>query len=200
MKKKTRFLLHILFIALTLAAVMGIGSFGDNVYAAVNDKADGVYFAEDYAVSGGALTVKYDAAGAPVEYKWFINDEQTDCTADNLVIKDSHYEKMIRAEVWSGGKKLGDAEMFCSKLPVMYLDTEGGQPVVTKDDYIDAEIHLQGNDLYNTGNTTLYTGATEIKGRGNSTWKLFDKKPYKLKLDKKTSLFASILENVHYTL
>ena len=32
-----------------------------------------------------------------------------------------------------------------------------------------------------------YTGKTEVKGRGNSTWG-YPKKPYRLKLDKKSEI------------
>ena len=38
-------------------------------------------------------------------------------------------------------------------------------------------------------NTALYDGDIKIRGRGNSTW-FAPKKPYRIKLDKKTDLFG----------
>ncbi len=81
----------------------------------------------------------------------------------------------------------GDA--YESKLPVLYIDTEGGQEITSKEDYINGSLKIQGNEQYNDGNTTLYDGAIQIRGRGNTTWG-YDKKPYKIKLDTKTDLFG----------
>ena len=58
----------------------------------------------------------------------------------------------------------------------LVITTEGGAEVVSKDDYIDATITLDG-----------ITHVTEIKGRGNSTWG-WAKKPYKLKLEEAAAL------------
>ena len=82
--------------------------------------------------------------------------------------------------------------MYFSKLPVVYVDTEGQVPVTSNESAIDAHIRLQGNTEFNNSQY-WYDGATEIKGRGNSTWsesKDGGKKPYKLKLDKKANLFG----------
>lgn len=191
---------HMLFAAVAVAVLLVLFGISGQTYAAVDDTADGVYFEESYAVEGKTLTVKYDGSESNLSYKWFIDGESISDEEDGVLdITKDYYQKTIKAEVWSGEAKLGEASLFCSKLPVLYIDTEGGAEIVTKDYYIDAQMHLQGNDIYNTGNTTLYTGATEIKGRGNSTWKLFPKKPYKLKLDKKTSLF-DMGKNKHWIL
>lgn len=58
----------------------------------------------------------------------------------------------------------------------LVITTEGGAEVVSKDDYIDATVTLDG-----------VTRVTEIKGRGNSTWG-WAKKPYKLKLEEDAAL------------
>ena len=58
----------------------------------------------------------------------------------------------------------------------LVVTTEGGAEVVSKDDYIDATVTLDG-----------VTHVTEIKGRGNSTWG-WAKKPYKLKLEEDAAL------------
>lgn len=58
----------------------------------------------------------------------------------------------------------------------LVITTEGGAEVVSKDDYLDATISLDGVE---------HVG--EIKGRGNSTWG-WAKKPYKLKLGEDAAL------------
>ena len=55
-----------------------------------------------------------------------------------------------------------------------------------------------GNNVFGGFDKTLYDGAITIKGRGNSTW-YKPKKPYKIKLDKKTDLFG-FGKNKHWVL
>jgi hypothetical protein len=71
-------------------------------------------------------------------------------------------------------------------LPVIKIDVEGGAPIVSKEDYLNADIRILDPDReeYNLMATT------EIRGRGNSTWIKPPKKPYRLKLSKKESLFG----------
>ncbi len=199
MKNRKRLLFHMVFIAAVIVTALGFGSAADVSYAAVNDSADGVYFEQPYAEAGSSLTVKYDGTETELTYKWFVDGEETAPAADgSFAVTEDHYQKTISAEVWSGESRLGEASMFCSKLPVLYIDIENGAEVVVKDDYLDAQMHLQGNDKYESSKK-LYTGTTEIKGRGNSTWEYFPKKPYKLKLGKKADLFG-LGKNKHWVL
>lgn len=69
-------------------------------------------------------------------------------------------------------------------IPHIYITTENNAPIVSKDDYVQANINIEGNEGFDD-----YTGTTKIKGRGNSTWGL-PKKPYRLKLDSKASIFG----------
>ena len=71
-------------------------------------------------------------------------------------------------------------------LPVMTIYTESGADIVSKDDYINCEITLLDTE---TGNS-IGGKTAEIKGRGNSTWDKFDKKPYKFKFEDKQNLFG----------
>lgn len=71
-----------------------------------------------------------------------------------------------------------------STLPHIYIETEGKQPIVSKDDYLKATVRIDGKKEYSS-----YDGTTQIKGRGNSTWG-YNKKPYRLKLDKKAALLG----------
>ena len=60
------------------------------------------------------------------------------------------------------------------------IDTQGAAPILSKDDYVDATLRVG-----NSGEAIQ----TRIRGRGNSTW-IMPKKPYRLKLDKKTALLG----------
>jgi len=70
-------------------------------------------------------------------------------------------------------------------IPVMIINTENGAPVTSKDDWMNATIRIQGMGSFED----LPQMATEIRGRGNTTW-LWPKKPYALKLDSKTPLLG----------
>jgi hypothetical protein len=72
-----------------------------------------------------------------------------------------------------------------TNLPTLYINTENAQPVVSKVDYLNATVTILSSDA--TEEVTNL--AAEIKGRGNSTWGM-NKKPYRLKLNKKANLFG----------
>ena len=85
-------------------------------------------------------------------------------------------------------------------LPVMYIETEGHRPVVSKDEYLDAYYRLdpmgaEGVEPLGTEEEPL---AMEIRGRGHSSWK-GPKKPYKIKLGKKTQIMG-MPANKHWAL
>lgn len=69
-------------------------------------------------------------------------------------------------------------------VPHIFIYTDGEQEVMDKEVYLNAAIKIEGNNKFKD----LETVKTRIKGRGNSTWSK-PKKPYRLKLDKKASLF-----------
>lgn len=72
-------------------------------------------------------------------------------------------------------------------LPVVRVDTAGEAPIVSKDDYVAGTFTVAPGP--GGAPTDAYTGATEIKGRGNSTWTQ-PKKPYRVKLGKAAALLG----------
>lgn len=76
-------------------------------------------------------------------------------------------------------------ESIKAELPHIYITIEDEQEVTSKDIYLNANLSIEGI----TSETDLNIVSTRIKGRGNSTWTL-PKKPYRLKLDKSTSLLG----------
>ena len=106
-------------------------------------------------------------------YKWYVDDVKLAENSDTHVPDSSELQKTIRVEVYSGidtaDQKLGEAEMFFSRIPVVYIDTENGVGITSKEDYVNADMKIQGNETYGE-EQGLYDGAIEIRGRGNATW------------------------------
>ena len=147
-----------------------------------------VAFAGNYAKAGQAMTLEVsNAASEAITYSWTVDGRSVGTGASYTPTEDD-LMKWIRVTVTCSGET-ATAEMFFSTLPVLYINTEGGQAITSKENYIDATLTIQGNETYNSKTTKLYDGATEIRGRGNSTWSQ-PKKPYRLKLDKKTDLLG----------
>jgi spore coat protein CotH len=58
------------------------------------------------------------------------------------------------------------------------IDVAGGAEVASKETYVACSVTLNGNGSFDD-----YAGTGSIRGRGNSTWLWYDKKPYRIKLD-----------------
>ena len=72
------------------------------------------------------------------------------------------------------------------QLPVLRITTDNGAPVVSRDDYIDGQMSL----VSNVPGVAAVNGGLEIRGRGNSTWDIHPKKPYRLRLTDSQSLLG----------
>lgn len=70
-------------------------------------------------------------------------------------------------------------------LPRLVISTENGIGVTSKENYVNAKLQIFENYSVKSGVYDLH-----IRGRGNTTWKDYPKKPYLIKFDKKTSLFG----------
>ena len=159
-----------------------------------------ISFLQSYAKADEKLNVTVNTnTDKNFSVKWYV-DGVYKTNGYSYTPKNNDLQKMITVQaVTENNELLCEKSMFFSKLPVIYINTENNEPVVSKNDYLDADMYVQGNDKYNVQNSTLYNGKTEIKGRGNSTWIHFPKKPYRLKLDKKTDLFG-LGKNKHWNL
>lgn len=76
------------------------------------------------------------------------------------------------------------AEFLLSAIPELTITTTDPSiaEIPSKDYYLEGTLAVNGRGGYED-----YTGKTEIKGRGNSTWG-YPKKPYRLKLNKKAEI------------
>ena len=86
-------------------------------------------------------------------------------------------------------------------LPVLVIETENRQPIESKETYIRGNYYLdpkgvEGVEAIGSKDAPL---PLQIRGRGNYTWSAFNKKPYRLKLDKKAALLG-MNSNKHFAL
>lgn len=86
-------------------------------------------------------------------------------------------------------------------LPVLYINTENGAVIDQKVTYIPGEYWLDAKGIagYNDIGSADEMLPLEIRGRGNTTFFGFDKKPYKIKLGKKQSMLG-MGKNKHWGL
>jgi hypothetical protein len=141
-----------------------------------------------------------DGEDGAVSFAWHRGDysgayeaSPVSATAE-YVPAESDYAHYLKAVVLVDGRPLAEKAIWFSRLPVAYVETADGKPIVAKEDLKAAHLRIQGNAEWKQ----QYDGAMEIKGRGNTSWN-FPKKPYKLKLDKKTDLFG-FGKNKHWVL
>ncbi len=73
-------------------------------------------------------------------------------------------------------------------LPVMYIDTDGGRKVDSRENYVRAHMKFV-EDVRTRGPGDVMEANLRIRGRGNSTWGQ-PKKPYRLQFDDKISFFG----------
>jgi len=71
------------------------------------------------------------------------------------------------------------------------IDTENGAPIVSKNkkDYVNCTLTIDSEK-----EEWDYAGTGRIRGRGNSTWLWYPKKPYRIKLNKKSEILGLATE------
>jgi len=100
----------------------------------------------------------------------------------------------------SGLKPPTSSATISGTLPVMYIETDNRAPVASKTEYLDARYWLDpmGDEASEALGSEEEPLPLQIRGRGHSSWK-GDKKPYKLKFGKKTSVLG-MPKNKHFAL
>ncbi len=102
----------------------------------------------------------------------------------------SQSEQTLCIEDGNGGKRNYKivTERITYNLPVFYIDIDGGKEVSSREEYLRAKIRV---DTSNAAGDFPALDSTEvnIRGRGHFSWN-FDKTPYKLKFDQKTSVMG----------
>ncbi|MBR6490478.1 MAG: CotH kinase family protein [Muribaculaceae bacterium] len=95
---------------------------------------------------------------------------------------------------WASGtwKNPNPGNGYSGTLPVMFINTDGGVPITSKEEYVYAEYYIDNMGIEGIDNVGSKDAPElmQIRGRGNYTWTAFDKKPYRLKLDSKMPLLG----------
>lgn len=100
------------------------------------------------------------------------------------------------------GQEPASSEISISgTLPVLYIETKNHEPIVSKETYLNAVYHLdpmgvEGVEALGSETDPL---PMQIRGRGHSSWKGV-KKPYKIKLGKKTAIMGMSKTNTGHCL
>ena len=96
---------------------------------------------------------------------------------------------------------VAQAASYSGTLPVLYIQTENNAPIISKDDYLNATYYLDAMGLtaYQSIGSASQPLVMEIKGRGNYTWRDFNKKPYRIKLADKQPLMG-LTKSKHFAL
>ena len=153
------------------------------------------HFNTDYASIGKELKVVIDKLpGNDFTYQWSAGGVDKDNSTDTYVPVEADIESFITVVVTDNNSKMKwELTTYLSELPVIYINTDDGNPVTSNYVAKDAYIRVQGNSEFSAA-ATFYEGKTTIKGRGNSTWNeavsMGVKKPYKLKLATKANLLG----------
>lgn len=115
--------------------------------------------------------------------KVLVNDveQKSGITKNNFSSPVTYQFVMLNGETYQYTVK---AEFLLSAIPELTITTADPSisEIPSKDYYLEATLTVSGKGVYED-----YTGKTEVKGRGNSTWG-YDKKPYRLKLNKKAEI------------
>ena len=139
-----------------------------------------VYFEHHLAEPGRPLKVETCGymLGEKFTYRWKTDSKELETTEDCYIPDEGDLEQFITVTVSSDFHEDQTARVYCSRLPVLYLNTENGEAIDSREISKAAEVILQG-----AGETAAYyyEGAAEVRGRGNTSWEEA-KKPYKLKL------------------
>jgi hypothetical protein len=110
----------------------------------------------------------------------------TSASVSGLVDRSSNVFRVRPTPPLGGAKSLNVRICYVEPvLPVIRIDTTGGQPIADKDTYLPATMTLDPNGSA----FAAFSGTTEIKGHGNQTWTK-PKKPYHLKLTSSVDLMG----------
>jgi hypothetical protein len=138
--------------------------------------------------------------GEPVDLEGLIinniyEDGNTEITANYKISGDTFTAGSISITVISNmdTAKTASFEITVSDklmntgLPVIYIETQDAAPIISKEDWVNLTVKVVSDKPEWNFQKTDYKD--QIRGRGNVSWG-YPKKPYRIKFDKKTSMFG----------
>ena len=142
-------------------------------------------FNTNYVQPDKPLTVYLNnASSKDAVYEWTVGGTPLSNTTNTYTPSSDDLEKFITVTVNYDKSKTVSATLYCSKLPVIYINTDD----MVGDVYVPGTMAMQGSPEYTSETTDFYFGDVYLKLRGNST-KYREKSPYKIKLGTAFDLF-----------
>jgi hypothetical protein len=149
--------------------------FQDIVFTKQNDNSFSAAVVNEVSLS--AIKASFDYDGAAEMNGIVMVSGQTKATfADEFIIKFDGKQVVFRISRYNA-------------IPTIHINTENGQPITSKTEYVRCFIRINAKNMFEDFSTGENNPA-EIRGRGNSTWKYYNKKPYRIKLPVKTPLLG----------
>ena len=100
-------------------------------------------------------------------------------------INSNNFSNILTYTINNSKDKITENEVdvtYFTGLPIIYINTEDDVPIDSKEEYRIGNVHLDGGRNF----MDMVSTEMKIRGRGNSTWWVSDKKPYQLKFSDKT--------------
>lgn len=127
--------------------------------------------------------------------EWSLDDEPID---DRIPYERPFYdqEKVLSITITKGKSSLSFEHAFTMIAPEsghnqnkLFIRIPVALHQVNKEDYVDAEVKVE-TTINGEVTTEIETDEAKLRGRGNSTWALADKKPYRLRFNQNTSILG----------
>lgn len=139
-------------------------------------------------LSDGKIEKTFSTVKDEISNKYY---EYRTATTDQTIVVGGTYTP-LSGENWAQGywKSPNANDIgYSGTLPVMFINTDGGVEITSTEDYVNATYYLDNMGIEGIESIASPDSAfaLQIRGRGNYTWRDFDKKPYRLKFDKKAA-------------
>lgn len=183
-------LLLIFFVAMP-AAADETGEFNCYTFDGQNHVING-YWSEQDAAWYLFVTSTQEVAEADIYYAGSISETSSGVLDTEAgMVKDAFKQSGDAVELTGEDGSVYRVVILQSNLPSVYIDLEN----TTLDDiHADKDKKHKKNSIYITDPNGAYNltveNSLEIKGRGNSTWREYEKKAYQIKFDEKTSVLG----------
>jgi len=99
-------------------------------------------------------------------------------------VTSNDFSQVVKYQVTTANGQMAEYQVDLIQftgLPIIYVTTENGAGIDSKDDYVKGSVSIDGGREF----ADLTDASMKIRGRGNSTWYLHPKKPYQMKLSDK---------------
>lgn len=156
-------------------------------------KADNPSLPEDIVLqpSGNILSGKLPAGSGGFLLKPRVWYRGKSLSLDGSPLRDEEIDfgkkRICRIDL-SGGGSVSYEIVLTDDFPTVRIYTDGGALITSKTDYVTGRIVIDDPER-RYSEMEHFEGTMKIRGRGNSTWNM-PKKPYRIKLDKKASIFG----------